>query len=359
LAALALTWLGGCAEEPELEEVLRPVRTQKVFVSGASRARSFSGIAKADREIDLSFRVSGSIELLPVRIGNRVGAGDVIAQLDRTDYEIAVRQAQANLANAQATLRNAEADLERVRALWENDNVSQNELDQARAQSESAAASVAAAAEALQGAERQRVYTRLTAPLAGAIASVDVEVNENVSQGQPIVRITSGAEQEVEVAIPEVLISQIREGAAVTVAFDAIPGRSFAAVVTEVGVAATGTATTFPVTVRLAQASDDVRSGMAAEVTFDFRPRDGGERIVLPTYAVGGDRGGRFVYVLVPSDEPGVGRVRRKDVEVGDLTREGLEIISGLTEGEEVVTAGVRRLTDGQRVRLLAPEPAS
>jgi hypothetical protein len=129
----------------------------------------------------------------------------------------------------------------------------------------------------------------------------------------------------------------------------------FEALVTEVGVAATGTATTFPVTVRLAEGVDDVRSGMAADVAFQFGPVDTVERIFVPAYAVGEDGDGRYVFLLEAGSEAGIGVVRRTPVEVGpELTPAGqLEILAGLSEGEQLVTAGVRRLTDGQRVRLL------
>ena len=122
--------------------------------------------------------------------------------------------------------------------------------------------------------------------------------------------------------------------------------------VTEVGVSATGAATTFPVTVRLTGERRDVRPGMAASVAFRFRGRDR-QVIYLPPQAVGEDRDGRFVFLLEPGSEPSVGVVRRSPVEIGEFTPDGLEIVDGLDEGQVVVTAGVRRLTDGQTVRML------
>ncbi len=353
--------LTGCADAPPSpEEILRPVRSQTVLATGGGRERTFSGTARAGQETDLSFRVAGKIVELAVAVGDAVGAGDLIARLEQTDYAITVRRAEANLVQAQAAARNAAADLERVRSLYESDDVSRNELDAAMAGDESARAQTDAAAQTLEGARRQLSYTRLRAPVDGSIASVPVEVNENVRQGQIVVRLTSGSRPEVEVAIPEVLIAQIREGAAVTVSFDALgAGADFDAVVTEVGVASTATTTTFPVTVRLLRPSEDVRSGMAASVTFRFVSPDGREHLCVPPQAVGEDREGRFVFVLETGSEEGVGVVRRTAVEVApDLLPEGLEILAGLAEGQRVVTAGVRRLTDGQRVRLLDEEPS-
>ncbi|MFQ5627375.1 MAG: efflux RND transporter periplasmic adaptor subunit, partial [bacterium] len=133
--------------------------------------------------------------------------------------------------------------------MYENRNASRNDLDAARAASGSADAQVAAAEKQLELARRQLSYTKLTAPVAGAIATVDIEPNENTQAGQTIAQLTAGSKLEVEVAMPEILISNVREGDPVVVTFDALPGITRNARITEVGVASMGIATAFPVTV--------------------------------------------------------------------------------------------------------------
>ena len=197
----------------------------------------------------------------------------------------------------------------------------------------------------------QAQYTQLRASVNGSIASVDGDVNENVLAGQTIVMMTSGERPEVQVAMPGVLISQIRTGETVTVTFDAIPDRAFPATVTEVGVASVGMGTTFPVTVRLNRPDDAIRPGMAAEVGFRFEAGDGKNVCVVPSVAVGEDRQGRYVYT-VEIDESGLGIVRRRPVTVGELTESGLEITDGLVDGDLVVTAGISQILDGQQVRI-------
>jgi len=339
-------------EPPPAEPVLRPVRYQEVVATGGTRTRTFSGVARAGTESRLSFRVAGTIERINVTVGQEVNAGAVLAQLDAKDYRLQVREAEAGVAQAEAALRNAEAEYDRVGELYENRNASKSQLDGARAQAESARAQVAGARNRLALARSQLDDTTLRAPVAGSVAEVPVEVNENVGAGRMVALLTSGSRLEVEVGVPEVLISQIREGEPVEVAFDALPDESFAATVTEVGVAATGAGTTFPVTVRLARSEPAIRSGMAAEVAFDFTNGETEERIVVPAVAVGEDRQGRFVFVV---DDRGDGTavVHRRAVEVGELTSAGLEVSSGLEDGEIIATAGVRRLTDGLAVKLL------
>lgn len=349
--------LPACRDKaPTQEPPLRPVRSQTVQAISSDSTRDFSGIAKAGQESRLSFRVPGAVQQIAVKVGDRVKSGQLIARLDATDYELQKQEAGAALANARAQARNAEANYDRVRALYENRNASRNDLDAARAASESAAAAVHASETRLELARSQLRYTRLTAPTDGAIASVPVEAGENVAPGQVVAVLTAGAIPEVIVAVPESLISAIERGSKVAVRFDALPQRTFAASVTEVGVAATTYATTYPVTVRLERADSAVRPGMAAEVTFTFQQQDsGGSRVVVPPEAVGEDREGRFVYIVEP-DKPGLGKIRRQPVGIGELTAEGLEIFTGIRNGDRIVTAGVALIHDGQRVKLLVEQ---
>lgn len=344
----------GCrpAEPPTKEPVIRPVRSQQVFIRGTSRERSFSGTAKAGAEVRLSFKVAGTLKSVKLNVGDLVSPDTVVAELDPRDYTLQVEDVEASLAQARAQERNAAADLERVRGLWENSNASDADLDAARTASESASARVASTMKKLELAQLQLSYTRLISPIEGAVAEVQAEVNENVSAGQPIVVMNTGAQPEVEVAVPEGLITQIRQGSSVSVTFDALAGRRYSAVVTEVGVAPTRSATTFPVTVRLNRSDTRILPGMSSEVLFRFGGETSEGRIVVPPQAVGEDQNGNFVYTLT-AEESGLATVHRRSVKVGELVSEGLEILEGLDDGERIVTAGVNRIEDGQRVKLL------
>ena len=343
--------LPACRAEEEAAVVLRPVRYQQVFSTGGSRVRTFSGIARAGVESRLSFKVAGTVRRVPVQVGDSVRAGQLIADLDPEDYRLQAQQAEAGLAQARAQERNALADYARARQLYENDNLALSQLEAARTTAESAEQSVKASEQSLELARLQLSYTRLIAPLDGAVASVNVEVNENVRPGQVVVLLTSGSQLEVEVGIPEVLISQIQAGRDCTVTFDALPGTTFSAVITEVGVMSTGMGTTFPVTVVLDEAYPGIRSGMATEVAFLFQSEGQREIYIVPPVAVGEDRDGRLVYVVEPTT-PGKGVVHRRAVVIGELTAEGLEVFEGLSDGDRVVTAGISKIEDSQEVRL-------
>ncbi len=339
-------------EPPQTQETLRPIRSQIVSLTGSNQTRTFSGKAQAGLEAKLSFKVSGTVNRLLVKVGDRLKQGQVVATVDPRDFDLQVQRAQAALTRANAAARSAAADYARVRALYENRNASRNDLDQARASAESSRADVASNTKELELSRLQLGYTRLRAPAACFVASAPVEVNENVQSGQTIIEVVCGSRLEVAVGVPEIFIARVKKGSKVTATFDSIPGIRFPAKVTKVGVASGQTATTFPVTVQLQQAVPGFRSGLAADVTFRFDAGNGKPRILVPPVAVGEDRDGRYVFI-VEELESGIGQVKRNPVTVGELSAEGLEIIDGLHDGTRIATAGVRRLREGQKVRVI------
>ena len=356
LAIMAAGVLAGCSQEDAAPEVvLRPVRYTQVYAAGSSRSRTFAGTAQSASAQRLSFRVAGTVQRVTIEVGSRVRRGQTLASLDSSDYSLKREQAEAGLAQARAEARNAEASYERVVALYENNNASRSDLDAARAAFESAAAAVRSAGTARALAAQNVDYTRLVAPVNGTVAQVEVEANETVSSGEVIVVVDSEGHPEVNAAVPEAFIGGIRSRQTVQVTFHAVPGQGFGATVTEVGTATTGGGT-FTVTVRLNDDTDQVRPGMAAEVTFQIEGQgDGSTRVLVPAEAVGQDQNGRFVYVL-QGREGELATTERRTVEIGALTAEGLEILNGVSDGEYVATAGLRALSDGLQVRLLSAQ---
>jgi len=259
-----------------------------------------------------------------------------------------VQEAEAGLDQARAQARNAVLSYERAGRLWENDNISKSDLDRARAAWESAAAQVTAIEKKRELATRQLGYTRLVSPVAGSVTLVLADENENTGAGVPVVVLASGHRTEVHVDIPEVMISAMRTGQAAEVRFAAVAEKRFSATAYEVGASATGFAATYPVTLRLTDEAIEVLPGMAAEVTFRFEG-EAGDRFLVPSHVVGEDSSGAFLFTAEP-DGTGEATIRRRSVAVGTLTEGGLEILSGVTAEEWVVTAGMSRLEEGMKV---------
>lgn len=353
---VAVLTLGGCGKSDEAaEERLRPVRFVTVSDASDFRNRSFSGISKSSRESRLSFKVSGTINNLPVQIGQRLQAGDLIAQLDAASYVLQAQQAQATLVEAQANDRRATANYERTKGLYANSNASLDDLESARAQAESASAVVRAASKALEIARLNVSYTRLTADSDCSIASLNIEVNENVTSGQQVAAVSCGDAYEVTLDLPESLIGSIDEWTPVTIRFGAIPDAEFSGEISEIAVASGAGAAAFPVVIKIIGSHQLLRSGLAADVTFKFdSAASQGGGYVLPVNSVIYDPSGTFVFVAAPGETAGEAVVRRRDVTLGELTQSGIEIADGLAVGDRVITAGISVIRDGQRV--LAPE---
>lgn len=345
--------IGGCDEPPaDVEKVVRPVRYAEVVAQGETEARTYSGTARAELETDLSFRVGGTLTRRPVNVGSEVVPGEIIAVLDDTDLRVRLDEARAGLSRAEAELRNAESSYERTRDLYENQNASRTQLDSARALAESAQAQFRAASQQVEAARLQLSYATLAAPQQCTVAEIFAEVNQNVSPGQPVMRLNCGTCAEVVVSVPDSDIARVSEGMAVRASINALPDLTLAGVVQEVGITTGARSTTYPVTVALQERCESVRSGMAVDVTFDFPTSGGSGNLVVPYVAVGEDRNGNFVFVLEADAEGRLSAVRRA-VEVGSATADGIVITQGLSVGELIATAGVRRLESGQQVKLL------
>ena len=350
--------LSACGPGEEVaEEVLRPVRYVTLSDESSLRDRSFSGTSKSSRESRLSFKVSGTVINLPVQIGQRLNAGELIAQIDSASYVLQAQQAQAALVEAEANDRRAAANYERTKGLYANDNASLNDLESARAQAESAEAIVGSATKALEIARLNVSYTRLTAATDCSIASLDVEVNENVQSGQQVASVSCGDIYEVVVDLPESLIGSVDENTSVSIQFGSIPGELFDGQITEVAVASGAGSAAFPVVIQITATHPDLRSGLAADVTFRFPlGAAGGDGVVLPVTAVIRGADGTFVYIAEPDGDSGEALVRQRAVTLGELTQSGIEVVEGLQTGDRVVTAGITVIRDGQRVLIPATD---
>lgn len=339
----------GCGKKEEPSpEIIRPVKVMKVVAAPEGLKRVFSGAARAVHEASLAFRVGGKVEEIRVDVGDEVKKDQVLACLDAYDYELEVKNIQSNLASARAAFKNSQNSYQRAKALYENDNISKDDLDGAEAQRNSDRAQVEALQAQRKQALNQLAYTELKAPFPGFISNKAIEEFETVSAGQAVLSLIDPRSLKVKLGIPEGLITQVKEGQAVKVTLESLPGEEFYGEVSEVDVALDSSTGTYPVTVILHEPGSEIRPGMSAEVTFTFGFK-GGKGFVVPTSAILDDiqTGDRYVWIYAD------GRVKKRKVETGDLVADGVEVVSGLEGGELVVTAGVTRIEEGQKVRLL------
>ncbi|MCG8467715.1 MAG: efflux RND transporter periplasmic adaptor subunit [Gemmatimonadetes bacterium] len=349
LGALALA-CGG--DEVAEERPLRPVVYQSVGAAAGAAERTFNATAVSGRAVNLSFRNGGVVTRLNMVLGQDVAAGELLAELDNVAARLAYEQAVLALNGAASQMNTAELALARVRSLYEAGTASLSDYENARNAFRTAEASHESAVRSVRIQEENVSYGSIVAPVGGTIAAVDVEVDENVQAGQLVGILNAGEGLEIELGLPEAVIARASPGLEASITFPAVPGQTFEGSVTEVSPSVDPATATYPVRIALIGPSPEIRAGMAATVRLRF-PVDASlvGALVVPASAVGEDDEGRFVFVVEPDGEA-QGTVRKRRVVVGRLTSEGFEIREGLTSGQNVATAGLQTLLDGQRVRL-------
>ncbi len=230
--------IGGCSQEPAVEKqsVARNVIALRVADTTALSERDFPGRARAGQEVNLSFRVSGPVIAMPADVGDELKAGDLVARIDPSDYETAVRTVQGQLDYEKAVAKRAQGDLTRLDGIREQnpDFVSQLDYDTAVQNRDAANASVSSLRASLDAAKDQARYTNLVAPFDGIVVATYVENFETVVPKQSIVRLLNPASIEFVISVPENLISLASTVSSIEVEFDAHPGVKIPATIKEI-----------------------------------------------------------------------------------------------------------------------------
>ena len=342
VAASALIALAGCAKQETKPESLRPVRTAVVAENGAEEW-ALSGEVRARYETRLSFRLPGQMLVRKVEVGERVEAGQAVAVLDARDARLAESSARAQLAQAESQAALAEADLRRFTELRAKNFISQAEYDRREAQARQAHEQAAAARAQASQAANQVAYTLLAAPHAGLITAIEAETGQVLSSGQTVARLARPEELEISVAVPEHRLQAFRKAREYEVRLWSAPGKSYRGRLRELSPVADPASRTY--TARISLQDED--SSLAIGMTAELRVRaDGRAAPQIPLSAVF-HRDGKPAVWVVEGD-----RVRLTEVATGDVSGNAVAVVAGLQPGQRVVSAGVQRLEDGQRVTL-------
>lgn len=353
--ALFVAVLPACeSEEMISEEVVRPVRTTRVGDLEQLQGRVFPGRAVATQEVGLSFRVAGPLISLPIKIGDKVKQGDLLARIDPRDFEVQLRNSEGQLQRAKANLGRADSEYKRLQGIEAKnpDLVSEVHLERAREAFELGKADTAALNATVDAAQDALNYTYLKAPYDGIIVANYVENFEYVQSRQAVLRLLNNSRIDFLFSVPETLISMVQHVDNILVRFDAFPDLEIPAEIKEVGTEASQTTRTYPVTLIMDQPEGvEILPGMAGRAMGDAKTPNQDEQLdmVVPNVAIFSPASGNknYVWVINPDTET----VSRREVTLGGLVRTGVIIQSGLEPGELIATAGVNFLADGQKVR--------
>lgn len=340
-----------CGKEEKKEAAaIRPVKYEEVNYLGGDKARSFSGAAKTEKIINLSFRNSGIITELNMKLGQTVKKGDLLGRLDNVSARLNYESSIESKNSSESQMNTAKLNLNRIRKLYEKGSSSLSDYEDAKNSYRTAVASFESSKRSVAIQQDQIQFGYLYAPEDGAIAAVTAEVDENVTPGQAIGILNAGTAIEISLGLPESVINAVKKDMNVKVTFTALKGEEFNAIITEVAPALDRNTSTYPVTVTVTDTDERIKSGMAANVLFEFA-NDVTEKImVVPASAVGEDGASRFVFLIEGNKEKA--NVIKKAITIGDLTPEGFKVIEGLKQGQKVATAGLQTLLDGQEVKI-------
>lgn len=353
-AAVALVLaLAGCARSQAPPEPVRAVRTTTVAGAAAGGTQDYAAEVRARTETRLAFRVGGKMVERRAEVGRQVRAGDVLARLDPEDLRLGQEAARAAVHAAQVNAEWAQSEFKRYQDLRNQGFISGAELERREVALKSAQAQWQQASAQAGVQQNQAAYSALSAPAAGVVTAVEAEVGAVLGAGMPVLRLALDGPRDVVFAVPEDAVDALRallgKPGAVRVRLWAGDAR-LSATVREIAAAADPATRTFQVKADVA--ADRVRLGQTATAMVDL-PRAAGV-MKLPLSALAERQGASAVWVV----DRETMTVRSRSVVLAGTDGNDAVVKSGVAAGDVVVTAGVHVLTEGQKVRLLAPAPA-
>lgn len=326
-----------------VEDDVALVQTTVIRVSEQAQDYSYSGEVRGRYESQLAFQVGGKIIKRNVDLGSTVNAGDALMEIDAKDIAQTVNANAAQVYSAQSQLKLAENNLNRYRQLYEQNAISQAQLDQYQSSYDAAVAAVQqTSAQYTQGAN-QLGYSTLYANSAGVISGINAETGQIVSAGQSVLTLVQDGEREIEINVPENRIEELRKAEQIQVTFWALPGVAADGKVREISPIANKISRTFKVRISLINPPAEIKLGMTSTVTVVHSGSKQTASIPLSAIYQTGDTPNVWI---VQNDTATL-----RPIKVGRFEDNQVDVLEGLQNSDVVVTAGVHKLKEGQKVR--------
>ena len=331
----------------DVAKVTRATITDELVVRGAVAAAP-------NDDVKVSALVAGRVESVTVAEGDTVREGQAIAELDRRPFEDQRRQAAAALEQAKAQVENARLNLQRNQQMFERGIAAGKEVEDARTQLASGQAAAEQAAALLNTAERNLERVHVRSPIAGQVVKRLVSVGEQVdgTAAQPIAEIANLDRAELGANLQSEYLSRVKVGQRVSVGTDAYPGRAFSGSVVAISPSVDPATNAALVRIRVTNGGGLLKVGLFAEARVQLGEHAGA--LTIPPAALVRDQRGTSVYV-VSGDT-----AERTPVKIGIEHVDAVEVLSGLTDGQTVLTSSVYGL--GEKAKLApaaSPAPAS
>ena len=355
--AAAAALLVACSKPAPPVEPIRAVKVMTVGTNTFTSGYEFAGEVRAQVESRLGFRVGGKIIKRQAELGQRVKAGQVLAQLDPQDYKLATDAARAQVQAAATNRDLAAADYKRFAALKEQNFISGAELERRDSVLKAAQAQVDQAQSQLNVQGNQASYAVLVADVAGVVTAIEAEPGQVVAAGTPVVRIAADGPRDVVFSVPEDKVAGIKLGMPVKVrgwAQDALTTPTIAKV-REVSASADPATRTYQVKLALGNMQTPPPLGATVYVLPEGLGGVQGLPVIkLPTTALRQEGQASAVWVLDKASMT----VKSQTVQIATADGNEAVVAAGLQPGMLVVSAGVHVLSPGQKVSIYQEKTA-
>jgi RND family efflux transporter MFP subunit len=299
------------------------VSVAKVTKRAAAHQVEVVGTVQAVEQAEISSKITGNIITLQVDLGSRIQQGELLVELSAGEISAQLQQAQAQLEQARRNLAREEKLLKKNAATQENVNSLRDSNRIAKA--------------AYNEALTMLDYSRITAPFSGIVTRKFANVGDLATPGKPLLQIEAENKLQVVTDIPEAMILKINKNDHLSVFIPSV-NVTTEGVVAEVSPTVDPSSRSAPIKLHIA-ADPRLRSGQFARVTLTM---DKAETLTVPAGAV--VPFGQIERVFVDNE----GKAKLRLVRTGALIKDSIEILSGLAEGETVITSGNENLIDGQ-----------
>ena len=327
---LVLTGCQSSETENDLAGNTVRVRIMQVSDTASKTSVRYSGTVEEAAGSSLSFPVPGTVVGLKVRHGDKVGKGQLVAEIDPTTLRSAYEAAKASL-------KQAEDAYERLQKLYEENSLPeikwvemQSKLRQAQSMEEMA--------------RKNLNDCKLYAPFGGVVSEKFVEIGQNVVPGMPVVKLVAVSHVEVCISVPEADINRVEVGDKAYVSDcgsrgnEMLPGR-----VVEKGIVANPLTRAYTVKIKLDK-QGSLLPGMVTEVMLESQ-KEGTSSVMIPARLVQVDENNRtFVWL----DEKG--KAVKQEIVCGDYTADGVAVASGLEQGDKIIVEGQSKVCEGMAV---------
>jgi len=324
------------------------VKAVKVARQKISEKISYTGTLEAWKKINIMPDVGGKIDRIYVNEGDRVGQGQVLAELDTRSIRLQLKQAEAGLAVAVANYADARRNKERMDRLFNEKAVSEQQYERVKLGFDAASAQLEQAQAAVNLAQHALDVSIMKAPFSGTVASKNAEVGDVINPLMGGFSPTSGvltlmdfAKIKIKIDVSQNDIGHIRKGQAASVTSGRAAGKEYAGSVAIVNSTADAMTKKFRVEIVVENPERELRPGTFGQVTIEVQTRE--NTLVLPQKAILDNR-----YVFVAQGDKAV----KREVMLGLQNANLVEVTGGVAEGDLVIVEGNYGLSDGDAIQV-------